>query len=41
MKLCHKCGSYLIEIKNKKICPNCGIIEDNSESDKKDIQYVG
>ena len=42
MDLCYICGCPLIELNNKTICPNHGIIEDNDK--KEDLgraDYIG
>ena len=42
MDRCYICGTKLIETNGKKICPNCGIIEENkNESESKEARYIG
>jgi rubrerythrin len=42
MDNCIYCGTIVREVNNKKICPNCGIIEDNEKSEfGGEINYIG
>jgi uncharacterized Zn finger protein (UPF0148 family) len=41
VEYCDICGSCLIEVDNKKICLNCGIVEDKTESTEKNPKYIG
>ena len=41
MDSCPFCGIKLIEEKDKKICPKCGIIDEEIKSDGEHTGYIG
>lgn len=38
---CENCGTEILEIDNKKICPNCGLLDDEMLSEEKEVNYIG
>lgn len=38
---CPRCGVRMEKTNDVYVCPNCGVIEDNTESTEGDVNYIG